>query len=135
VAERTGRPDNRMITFPTGCPGTRTKVETVNAALAFVAERRKRAEVFDDPLVWGSPDLADLEIRAQARRWPLARRSQHRAAGCPGILTAAIAEHYGATVLHYDSDFDQIAAVSNCRPGGWFRGEQFRAARRSGICE
>ncbi|MBX6751716.1 MAG: type II toxin-antitoxin system VapB family antitoxin [Micromonosporaceae bacterium] len=48
--------------------GTRTKVETVNAALAFVAERRKRAEVFDDPLVWGSPDLADPEIRAQARR-------------------------------------------------------------------
>ncbi|HZM82369.1 MAG TPA: hypothetical protein VFC19_42155 [Candidatus Limnocylindrales bacterium] len=47
--------------------GTKTKVDTVNAALAFVAERR-RAEVFDDPLVWGSPDLADPDIRAAARR-------------------------------------------------------------------
>jgi Arc/MetJ family transcription regulator len=48
--------------------GTKTKVDTVNAALAFVAERRRRAEVFDDPLVWGSPDLADPEVRASARR-------------------------------------------------------------------
>lgn len=48
--------------------GTKTKVETVNAALAFVAERRRRAEVFDDPFVWGSPDMADPEVRAGARR-------------------------------------------------------------------
>jgi hypothetical protein len=44
---------------PADCElGTKTKVDTVNAALAFVAERRRRAEVFDDPMVWGSPDLA-----------------------------------------------------------------------------
>lgn len=48
--------------------GTTTKVETVNAALAYVATRRQRAEAFDDPLIWGSPDLADPETRAQARR-------------------------------------------------------------------
>lgn len=48
--------------------GTNTKVETVNAALAFVAERRQRAEAFDNPLVWGSPDLADPKIRSAARR-------------------------------------------------------------------
>jgi hypothetical protein len=178
-------------------------VETVNAALAFVAERRRRAEVFDDPLVWGSPtwpilrsgrphagDLAIDRIpaaipaglywqtaapspantptrsgrtdppgqsrttghlrrgrpgspllrprpaeytrtasptRSRLHRLPptpqiayrarqiqamLARRSQHRAAGCAEILTAAIAEHYGAIVLHYDTDFDHIAAAA-----------------------
>ncbi len=48
--------------------GTGSKVETVNAALAFVAERRRRSEAFEDPLIWGSPDLADPEIRAAARR-------------------------------------------------------------------
>ncbi|MGH3905594.1 MAG: type II toxin-antitoxin system VapB family antitoxin [Pseudonocardiaceae bacterium] len=48
--------------------GTTSKVETVNAALAYVASRRQRAEAFDDPLIWGSPELADPEIRAQARR-------------------------------------------------------------------
>jgi len=48
--------------------GTTTKVDTVNAALAYVAERRRRAEAFDDPAIWGSPDLADPQVRAQARR-------------------------------------------------------------------
>jgi len=48
--------------------GTRTKVDTVNAALAFVAERRRRSSAFDDPLVWGGPDVADAEVRAAARR-------------------------------------------------------------------
>lgn len=48
--------------------GTTSKVETVNAALAYVADRRHRLAAFDDPLVWGSPDLADPEVRARARR-------------------------------------------------------------------
>lgn len=48
--------------------GTRTKVETINAALAYVAGRRRRAAAFEDPLVWGSPDLADPALRRQARR-------------------------------------------------------------------
>lgn len=48
--------------------GTTSKIDTVNAALGYVAERRKRAEAFDDPLIWGSPDLADPEVRSQARR-------------------------------------------------------------------
>lgn len=42
----------------------------------------------------------------------LAARRQHRAAGIVGLLTAAIAEVHRATVLHYDADFDQIAALT-----------------------
>jgi Arc/MetJ family transcription regulator len=48
--------------------GTTSKVETVNAALAFVANRSKLAEAFTDPLIWGTPDLAKPEIRSSARR-------------------------------------------------------------------
>jgi Arc/MetJ family transcription regulator len=48
--------------------GTTNKVDTVNAALAFVANRRRLARSFDDPLIWGSPDLADPELRQAARR-------------------------------------------------------------------
>ncbi len=48
--------------------GTSSKVETVNAALAYVADRRRRAEAFDNDLIWGSPDLADPQVRAGARR-------------------------------------------------------------------
>lgn len=48
--------------------GTTSKIDTVNAALAFVADRRRLAEAFDDPLTWGGPDLADPGTRSAARR-------------------------------------------------------------------
>ena len=50
--------------------------------------------------------------RARAVQAALAERSQHRAAGVIDLLTAAAAEQYGATVLHYDNAFDAIAAVT-----------------------
>ncbi len=48
--------------------GTSTKVDTVNAALAFVAKRHQLAQAFDDPSIWGSPDLTDPKIQKAARR-------------------------------------------------------------------
>lgn len=48
----------------------------------------------------------------------LATTSQHRAAGVMDLLAAAAAEHYGASVLHYDADFDHIAAVTR-QPTDW----------------
>ena len=48
--------------------GTTSKVDTVNAALAFVANRRRLASTFEDPLVWGSPELAVPSVREDARR-------------------------------------------------------------------
>jgi Arc/MetJ family transcription regulator len=48
--------------------GTTTKRDTVNAALAYVADRRRRTALFDNPLVWGGSDLTDDEVMAGARR-------------------------------------------------------------------
>lgn len=55
------------------------------------------------------------EIAARAREVQalLVARSQHRAAGVMDLLTAAAAEYYGTSVLHYDADFDHIAAVTS----------------------
>lgn len=58
------------------------------------------------------PLHAAIGARARGVQALLARRSQHRAAGIVDLLTAAIAEHHGAVVLHYDRDFDHIAAVT-----------------------
>lgn len=60
--------DDGMLAEASRELGTSSKVETVNAALAFVTGRRRRSEAFADPLVWGSPDLADPDVRASARR-------------------------------------------------------------------
>ena len=50
--------------------GTTTKKDTVNAALSFVAQRRRRIEqLFDDPEALGlGPDIGNQEIMRQARR-------------------------------------------------------------------
>jgi predicted nucleic acid-binding protein len=58
------------------------------------------------------PPTPEIAQRARNIQAMLARRSQHRAAGGADVLTAAIAEHYAATVVHYDADFEHIAAVS-----------------------
>jgi len=55
----------------------------------------------------------EIAIRARQIQALLATTSQHRAAGVMDLLTAAAAEHFGASVLHYDADFDHIAAVTH----------------------
>ncbi len=67
---------------------------------------RRREGFTDLPL---TPEIGD---RARAVQLQLSKASQHRAAGVIDLLTAATAEHYGATVLHYDADFDHIARVT-----------------------
>lgn len=48
----------------------------------------------------------------------LAASSQHRHLRLPDLIIAATAEQYGATVLHYDADYDRIAAVTG-QPVEW----------------
>ena len=48
----------------------------------------------------------------------LARRSQLRSVGMPDLLIAAVAERHGVTLVHYDSDFDTIAAITG-QPMAW----------------
>jgi predicted nucleic acid-binding protein len=72
-------------------------------------------------------DHARMIARQRAARWlpvteavmdraldvvaMLARRGQHRTP-IPDVIIAATAEHHGATVLHVDSDYDRISAVT-----------------------
>lgn len=84
-----------------------------------------------------APDPAGYEIiwgALAAQRWievtsaamdrameihrELARRSQHRHFRLPDLIIAATAEQAGATVLHYDADYDRIAAVTR-QPTEW----------------
>lgn len=73
----------------------------------------RRHEGFTDlPLL---PEIGD---RARAVQSQLSKHSQHRTAGVVDLITAATAEHYGATMLHFDVDFDHIARVSR-QPTRW----------------
>jgi hypothetical protein len=57
---------------------------------------------FDEPDFQRAADVMEL----------LSRRGQHRAAGLADLLQAALAERYGVTLLHYDADFELVAAAT-----------------------
>jgi len=42
------------------------------------------------------------------------------------LLIAAVAEREQVTLLHYDSDYDVIADITNSRCNGWCRTRRFR---------
>jgi predicted nucleic acid-binding protein len=76
-----------------------------------IAERRRRLYVT-------LPINEAIAERAREVQIRMAARGHHRAAGVLDLLTAAVAEHHGAVVLHYDADFDHIAA-STGQPQAW----------------
>ncbi|MDX6263753.1 MAG: hypothetical protein QOH84_5441 [Kribbellaceae bacterium] len=56
--------------------------------------------------------------RAREVQVRMAARGHHRAAGVADLLTAAVAEQYNAVILHYDADFEHIAATTG-QPHLW----------------
>ena len=72
-----------------------------------------RAELYQQlPL---TPAVTD---RARQVQRQLVRAGQHRGPGVPDLLIAATAELNNATVVHYDRDYDTIAAITG-QPVEW----------------
>jgi predicted nucleic acid-binding protein len=76
-----------------------------------IAERRRSLYV-------NLPINETIAERARELQVRMAARGHHRAAGVIDLLTAAVAEHHGAVVLHYDADFEHIA-FSTGQPHAW----------------
>ncbi len=74
--------------------------------------RRRRAQ-FTNLVV--NETIAD---RARAIQQALALRGHQAAVGPADLITAAVAEYYGAVIVHYDSDFEHVAAVTR-QPHIW----------------
>jgi predicted nucleic acid-binding protein len=72
--------------------------------------RARRAQVMTE-----LPVTAAVATRARDIQLALAQRGHHRAASPVDLIAAAAAAEYGATVLHYDRDFDLIAAAGGPR--------------------
>ena len=74
--------------------------------------RRRREQYVLLPITEVIAERArDVQVR-------MAARGQHRAAGVFDLLTAAVAEIHGAVLLHYDADFEDIAATTG-QPHLW----------------
>ena len=66
---------------------------------------------------WLDVNTAAMDRASEVHR-RLAETSQHRNFRLPDLIIAATAEIHGATVLHYDADYDRIARVTN-QPTEW----------------
>jgi predicted nucleic acid-binding protein len=118
VARRSSAAETRLRTL--AADGTLATFVTVDLELGYSA--RTPAEHQGILRIRGQlvqlPSVDEIALRAREVQALMAERSQHRAAGVMDLLTAAAAEHYGASVLHYDADFDHIATVTG-QPVDW----------------
>lgn len=82
-----------------------------------IQERSRMKQQIDaslDPV--REPD--DLWSLASEIQEALTEKGQHRAASIPDLVVAATARATGLAVLHYDNDFDTIAAFTE-QPTRW----------------
>lgn len=91
-------------------------LEVLRSAVSPADYERRRADRFsaytDLPI---TPQIVGRALDVQRA---LARGSQHRGVSLPDLIIAACAEVHGATVVHYDADYDRIAAVTG-QPVEW----------------
>jgi predicted nucleic acid-binding protein len=76
-----------------------------------IAERRRSLYV-------ALPITEAIAERARDVQVRMAARGHHRAVGVIDLLTAAVAEQHNAVILHYDADFEHIAAITG-QPQLW----------------
>jgi predicted nucleic acid-binding protein len=58
------------------------------------------------------PLTDEIAQRAVEVQGLLAQTAEHRSVSIPDLLIAATAERHGLTVLHYDADFQRVAALT-----------------------
>jgi predicted nucleic acid-binding protein len=120
LTRRETRPEVREALEPLLLAGEVATCGIVDLELLYSATSRATYRALAEALR-GMPrvptDEADfrraLEVQAM-----LAERSQHRAVPLPDLLVAACAERAGLAVLHYDADYERIAALTG-QPVQW----------------
>lgn len=124
--------DTSVFVLQSRHPQVRRRFESLLAAGRLAACQMTALEYLNN-----APDPRGYEILWQAihgHRWldvtvdamtratdvhrALAADSQHRQFRLPDLIIAATAEVHGATVLHYDADYDRIAAITS-QPMEW----------------
>lgn len=121
AAARAANPRVRAELTRIGRLGLAATCVTVDLEILYSARNPGEYEDISAARAVGFTDLPmnqTIADRARAVQRALAAQSQHRTAGIVDLLTAATAEHHGATVVHYDADFDAIAALTG-QPVRW----------------
>lgn len=120
LTRRDTRPQVRDVVEPLLVAGEIATCGIVELELLYSASSRAAYRSLSEALR-GMPRVPIEEAgvrRALEVQAMLAERSQHRAVPLPDLLVAASAELAGLAVLHYDADFERIAALT-AQPTQW----------------
>jgi len=116
VLKRLGRSEVRDVVEPLATAGLLGRPRICDLEVGYSARTAEEWDLLIDALdAFDAVDTTAAHVRRalQVQRL-LAQRSQ-RGRKLPDLLVAAAAEALDVGVLHYDSDFDQIAAVTGQR--------------------
>jgi len=121
VLTRLGKPAVRQVVLPRLQAGkvaiaVVTELEvgfSARSAADYEAMRRTALDYLVPVFVTPRAELRAREVQIQ-----LIQRGQHRAVSIPDLLVAAVAEIERLSILHYDGDFEMIAAVTG-QPVEW----------------
>jgi predicted nucleic acid-binding protein len=114
LTRRESRPEVRAVVEPLLLAGWIAACGIVDLELLYSARDPAGYALLASALR-GMPRVPITELvveRALEVQSALATLSQHRAVRLPDLIIAACAEQHGLTVLHYDGDFDRIAAIT-----------------------
>src|SRR5262245_34232099 len=118
VLARLGKPEVRDLMLPRLQAGQVAITSVTELEVGFSARSARdyetmRRSVLDYLVpVFVTPRA---EQRAREVQVLLIARGQHRAVSIPDLLVAAVGEIERLSVLHYDADFDLIAAITGQR--------------------
>lgn len=91
----------------------------VDLEVAYASRARDVAEVVTERAALPTAPIDDRVMeRALQVAGLLASAGHHRGAKPADLVIAAVAEAAGLTILHYDADYDRIAAVTH-QPTEW----------------
>jgi len=119
VIERLGEPTVREVVQPLAESGAAGRARITDFEVGYSARNEQEWDKLIDALQTFTlvETTAAHHRRALGVQRCLAERSQ-RGRKIPDLLIAAAGEERGLTVMHYDTDFDLIAAVTG-QPTEW----------------
>lgn len=116
VLTRLGRPDVRAAIQPAAERGELARAEISDLEVGYSARSASEWDRFAEALeLFELVETSREHVRRAKQVQRLLAARHQRGRKVPDLLIAAAAEAEGLTVLHYDADFDRIAAVTGQR--------------------
>ncbi len=116
VLKRLGRPEVRKVIEPLTEAGRVARPRICDLEVGFSARNADEWDQLSEDLdAFQAVDTTAMHVHRALQVQRLLASMSQRAREVPDLLVAAAAESMNLEVLHYDSDFDLIAAVTGQR--------------------